>query len=526
MRYFIYLRKSTDDTEHQVLSLESQEREVRARINGGSDFTIVETISESRSAKHPGRSLFNEMLDRIEKSEADGIVAWQPDRLARNAIDSGRIINMLDTGKLKDLKFCTYSFENTASGKYMLQIMLATAKYHVDHMSDNIRTGNLTKVLNGWRPNMAPIGYLNDRSTNTITSDPERFLLVKQLWEHLLTGAFTIPELRDLARDQWGLRRKSRQKAGGTALTISGLYWLFQNPFYAGILRHEGRDYPGKHEPMVSVEQFEMAQHILGRGRVARLSRHEWTYTGLIKCICGHGVTAERKVNRFGSVYVYYHCARQRAGDRCGEPYVREQVIADAFRESLARITLPTEFHAWALNIATRDIKELNDTVAKQRENMARAQLVNATSLKNLRHMRLRNQMSEAEYNEDRLELERERLKLSDQMERLNASTLIEPEKAFILFNVCALKWFDGGDRATKRMIIETALSNPTLNGKILKLDGRFPFQLKPQNLTIPHLCTVLDVIRTHPDRSAFERLVQTVHILASNDDQRLLNAA
>src|SRR5258707_8900152 len=102
MKYFLYLRKSTDDKEHQILSLESQERETLRRFGNDPEIEIVERITEKQSAKSPGRPLFNAMLKRIVAGEADGIIAWLPDRLARNPIDGGQIVHLLDTGALKD----------------------------------------------------------------------------------------------------------------------------------------------------------------------------------------------------------------------------------------------------------------------------------------------------------------------------------------------------------------------------------------------------------------------------------------
>ena len=111
-RYFAYCRKSTDDEGHQVLSIESQLQELK-RYAEREKLQIIETKEEARSAKSPGRAVFTELLRRIERGEADGILAWHPDRLARNALDGGQIIHLLDIGKLTSLKFPTYTFENT-----------------------------------------------------------------------------------------------------------------------------------------------------------------------------------------------------------------------------------------------------------------------------------------------------------------------------------------------------------------------------------------------------------------------------
>ena len=121
--FFLYARKSTDVEDMQVLSIESQLAELReyaAREN----ISIVEELVEKQSAKVPGRPIFNGMIDRIEKGEANGIVSWHPDRLARNSVDGGKLVYLVDTGKIKFLKFPQFWFESTPQGKFMLTIPL------------------------------------------------------------------------------------------------------------------------------------------------------------------------------------------------------------------------------------------------------------------------------------------------------------------------------------------------------------------------------------------------------------------
>ena len=152
MRYFLYCRKSMEAEDRQILSIESQEAEVRRALTAHADIDIVGVYRESFSAKAPGRPIFDEMLAAIERGTADGIVSWHPDRLARNALDGGRLINLLDQGVLRDLKFANFSFENNAQGKFMLSIMFGYSKYYVDNLSQNIKRGNRAKAERGWRP--------------------------------------------------------------------------------------------------------------------------------------------------------------------------------------------------------------------------------------------------------------------------------------------------------------------------------------------------------------------------------------
>ena len=85
---------------------------------------------ESKTAKEPGREIFNDMIASIEKNDAEGILAWHPDRLARNSIDGGRIIYLVDTGKITTLKFPTFWFDPTPQGKFMLSIAFGQSKYY------------------------------------------------------------------------------------------------------------------------------------------------------------------------------------------------------------------------------------------------------------------------------------------------------------------------------------------------------------------------------------------------------------
>src|SRR3989338_8092682 len=128
--FFLYARKSTDTEEKQVLSIEAQLFELR-QFASKERLKIKQEFIEAMTAKTPGRPIFNEMISRIEKGEAEGIIAWHPDRLARNSIDGGRIIYLLDTEQIKFLKFPTFWFEATPQGKFMMNIAFGQSKYFV-----------------------------------------------------------------------------------------------------------------------------------------------------------------------------------------------------------------------------------------------------------------------------------------------------------------------------------------------------------------------------------------------------------
>lgn len=129
LKYVLYLRKSTEDEGRQIRSIKDQERDCRdLAIRLG--LNIVDTISEQKSAKKPNnRPEFTNMLKRIRLKEFDGIIAWHPDRLARNMVEAGKIIHMLDTDVIKDIRFVSHQFSNDANGKMLLGMLFVFSKH-------------------------------------------------------------------------------------------------------------------------------------------------------------------------------------------------------------------------------------------------------------------------------------------------------------------------------------------------------------------------------------------------------------
>src|SRR3989339_130821 len=95
-KFFLYARKSTDVEDKQIMSIEAQLNELR-ELAKRENLEVIEELIEKQSAKIPGRPIFNNMLNLIEKGKANGILSWHPDRLARNSVDGGKIICLVDT---------------------------------------------------------------------------------------------------------------------------------------------------------------------------------------------------------------------------------------------------------------------------------------------------------------------------------------------------------------------------------------------------------------------------------------------
>jgi site-specific DNA recombinase len=516
MRYFIYCRKSSEAEDRQVLSIESQLTTLRRTFSADSAIEIAGVYQESYSAKSPGRPIFNEMVSRIERGDAHGIVTWAPDRLARNSIDGGRIIYLLDQGVVRNLKFATYTFENNSQGKFMLQIMFGQSKYYSDALSENVKRGNRTKVEKGWRPNQAPLGYLNDPATKTIVQDPVHFPLIRKMFDLMLTGCYTPKQIAIIARDEWGFRTPKRKRIGGVPLAMSSVYHLLNNPFYAGILMWEGQAHAGKHEPVVTVDEFARVRQLLQRSAPRRPQRHEFAFTGLIRCgSCGLGITAEHKVNRFGSRYTYYHCSKRALGPRCPEPSVELRDLESQIEAFLRSLAIPPSIERWVYEeMQNVSLSEQKVEDARQ-SSLGKATTEIGDQLEELTGLRLRGLMDDEEFVRRRTRLQMERLRLQERLTVDNkGNEWFEPLCEVISFSNRAADWFAAGDQRAKRAIFETVCSNPTLTGKILNIEAAKPFSIPAQSTNCPSQLGVLEEVRTQTPQEEWDRIVANIRMI------------
>ena len=520
MRYFVYCRKSSEAEDRQVLSLESQRQEIHRAVADRPSVEIVQYFEESKSAKAPGRPVFDALLERIERGEADGIIAWHPDRLARNSVDGGKIIYFLDQKRLKNLLFVTYTFENNPQGKFMLSIIFGYSKYYVDSLSENVKRGNRTKVEKGWRPNWAPTGYLNDPTTKTILPDPERFPLVRRMFDLALAGEYS---LRDISKETraWGMTTRQHRRMGGKHLTTSLVYHMLTNPFYCGLILWNGQSYPGAHLPVVSADEFERVQNGLRRPGKQQPQKYTFAYTGLMRCgECGSAITAEHKVNRYGNRYTYYHCTKTQVGSACRQSVIPLAILEAQIREFVGDLTLGLPTHKWTahtLKKARLSDKQLETRRAGLEATKSRLK----TERDNLTTLRLRDLIDDDEFIKERERIDRSVRSITETLRTCdNGETWVEPAQTVILAFSRIVFWFDTGDTRVKRKIVSATASNPTLRDKKLLCEAAFPFQLASKIDACPSQLAGLENIRTlwNARDKKFVEMIETFKELLERD--------
>jgi len=531
-KFFIYARKSSESEDQQVASIDSQIRELRA-IAERDRLDVVDVLSESQSAKAPGRPIFNEMLKRVSRGDAGGILCWKLDRLARNPVDGGNISWMLQQGVIQRIQthervYCP------ADNVLMMSVELGMANQFIRELSVNTKRGLKAKAEKGWYPGVAKPGYLNEwhreKGERTTPKDPLRFPLIRRALKLVLKGTCSPPQILNRLNNEWGYRTTKRKRIGGTPMAHSTFYRILNDPFYYGVFeypRDSGNWHQGKHMPMITKEEFWRIQKLLGGKGRPRPKKHTFAFTGLITCgECGAAVTAEVKEQVICSVckkkfssknraacpkcgtaiddmrspkhlrYEYYHCTKRKKTP-CSQGAVEVIKLEAQISDVLQDLTIPERLKDWFLKQIEAHVRQEVEDRAPVIEAIQEALENNRKRLDNLLKLKISPQngagelLSDEEFASQKANIAREMQQLEQKLTGTDTAQTPWIEACAHVFNfVCyAYTHFQKGDASTKRMILSALGSNLTLSDKNLRISLHkcFHFIHQIQN-TVPAL--------------------------------------
>lgn len=332
MKYAIYCRKSTDTEDRQVLSLESQENELK-RIAENNNLDVVSILKESKSAKEPGRQIFNEMMKMITSGKVDAILCWKIDRLTRNPVDGGQIQWLLQTNKIK----CIQTFEKSYfpnDNVLLMSIEQAMANQYIRDLSVNVKRGNRAKLERGEWPNNAPLGYLNDKANKTIILDKKKAKYVLRAVELYATGGYTLKQISEILFKE-GLRTKK-----GNKIAKNQVHRFILNRFYCGLMERDGKIYQGNHKAIVPIKLWNQAQDVLHGRLHPHRKIHFYSAQGFLKCAsCGCALTCDTKKG-----YIYYYCTNGKGNCEEHKKYMRSEFVDKLLSDLFLKLKFNSEF--------------------------------------------------------------------------------------------------------------------------------------------------------------------------------------
>lgn len=342
MKYILYCRKSSESEDRQVMSLESQENELK-KLAEKENIEITNIFHESMSAKAPGRPMFAEMLKLITVGKADGILCWKLDRLARNPIDGGSISWLLQNAQINSIK--TFDREYLPSDNVLLMsVEFGMSNQYVRDLSENVKRGNREKLRRGEWPNHAPYGYRNDKNTKTLVLIKEQAENVLEIFELYSSGNYSFSQLAT----KYNLRKSNIEK-------------ILNRTFYYGIMERQGELFLGKHIPIISKELFNKVKQTKEGVRVkcSRPNDLFFPYRGFMQCAeCGCQLTATRKKSK----YDYYYCTNGKGFCSQKSIYIKESETEDFFIEALSKIKFDEELIEIMYQSSIEKLKHNNQT--------------------------------------------------------------------------------------------------------------------------------------------------------------------
>jgi site-specific DNA recombinase len=501
MKYFIYARKSTEGEDRQVTSIEDQIAECQTMAEENS-LEVVDVIEESKSAKSPGRTKFNEMLTRIHNGEANGIITWKLNRLARNPIDGSQIIWLLQEKNIKHVKSVGQNYYPT-DNLVMMYIEFGMASQYSKDLSVDIRRGQIKKAERGWFPfTQLPTGYTHSTKKKIERGEPEIVLqkekadIIKTLWKELLKNHYPIAEIKRRG-DILGLRGHN-----GRLLSESGYYRLFRNNFYCGYFsyRNEKEELvrvKGKHKSIVSVREFKKTQQIIEHFTKKRISTtlKGGDYLGIFTCSeCSCSITIEivnrayckkcrckfsiknkdRCIKCNTSISQqeqftflnksYYRCTKRKGF--CSQKYIPESELEEQIIAFFYTVQIDTRVYNWCLKY----IKNLDITKSKNdNENLLKKRVQDIEKkLNGYAEMRASKEINSDEYRNFTAPLKERLLKIKTELENMESSYIDWKAEIndTLNFTQNLVETFKNSDKKGKRMILLKLGSNPTIFDK------------------------------------------------------------
>lgn len=391
-RYAIYARKSTDAEDKQERSLGDQLADCKdMALKDG--LRVVKVYEESMSAKEPDiRPKFREMMEELQKGKYDGVIAWHPNRLARNMKEAGEVIDLLDKNIIKDLKFVSYTHTNDASGKMLLGITFVLSKQYSDQLSDVVLRGNRRSIEDGNYINKAKHGYRKDRN-GQLRPDGKNFTLITEAFKMRLNGVILGEIAEFLNKSGYTRTNTASGKTYTSHMQKEAVRRFMKDPIYTGVVLYGANvvDLTEVYDfvTAVSVEDFMKINQLETNSDVIKLAK-SFKRSGTVKsdllrnkviCAgCGEarltGITP-KKLKEGTRNYFYYRCETE--GCMFENKSTRAKVVLDFAIEYFKKKPFSNfgayeHYKAEMQRVSTQRLKETQENLRLKKSELTKSE--------------------------------------------------------------------------------------------------------------------------------------------------------
>ncbi len=350
-----YLRVSTKDQAtrnglEEGLSIPAQREAAERKAAALGAVIVKEFIEPGESAKTAKRKALQEMLEYVSVNPVQFCIINKFDRIARNRLDDA-VIHATLRGRSIQLVSVTENIDESPSGMLMHGILATIAEFYSLNLAQEVMKGLRQKAVMGGTPGRAPLGYLNIRTTSggpeirEVTTDPDRFDLVRFAFESYASGEWTLSQLVE-ELNRRGLTTRETPKHPSRPMTTTTLHKILTNPYYKGLVTFQGAVYEGSHKVMVTPEVWMSVQQILARNNQTgqRPQKHDHYLKGILYCSCGAKLMFERPRGQTGERYDYFTCSgRRRSTTSCTRAAILAKRIERKIEQAYATKSLTAE---------------------------------------------------------------------------------------------------------------------------------------------------------------------------------------
>lgn len=436
------------------------------------ELTIAKEFLLTENASAPEkRKIFRQMMQfaAIKKNNITHIVVEKADRYTRNFKDAVLLDDWLAANaerSLHSIKEDIILHANAKSDvKFMWNINIAAAKRHTDNLREEVKKGYMEKLAQGWLPDSPPPGYMNVTTQGKHVHhalNPETKSIVARAFKKYLEPGESLRSITAFM-ERSGLRNRNGRPHGKARV-----HKILQNPYYIGIIRFDGNEYPGAHEPLIKKELFEKVQKKIHGNNPTRYRHHNPVFKGIIHCKnCNGLVTWQKQKGRF-----YGACQRTTGGCK-GRKLPREDRIEAEITTMLEQLVCPSqEIIQWVADT----MREQNQDNIEEKEALCKS--IN-TQLERIERMderlyddKLSDDISPEKYAEKHTEFVRQKAELRQRLEAIDKSAGQRLDHVLVLLELSqkAAQIYPTRSPEQKRLIITKLFKDIQLDNDILSV--------------------------------------------------------
>lgn len=489
LRYIRYSRKSSESKEKQALSIPDQNKECD-EYKEKLGLNIAYKVQDEKSAFKPNRREgFNKLIELIKSGKANAVLTWKPDRICRNPLEGGVIMQLLQDGYLKEIRTPLGEVYTPDSDHLILQIHFGMANQYSRNLSQNVRRGLNRKILDRKEyPRPARIGFegFGERGQRNIRPHPIEAPFILKAFQLAATGVYSYGRISEMLYEE-GFRTKHGKK-----VTKSHIEYILHCPTYYGYFLWNGELHEGNFEPIISKALFDLVQEKLNDRSKPKNFAWVKEFMRLIRCgNCGCAITTTTKKKfikktKEWKYFTYHHCTHRR-GD-CNEKPVTDKDLKDLLYNLVAEAQIDKEVWQLGIKLVREKYKAEIDKNKNQHYYFSLEQQKIRDRIQKLIDMRANEELTKEEFLQQKNKLLEQLAGFENKLNDSNHSIKSWLELMEDFFNTAyeARDVVEHGSPEAKQRVLAKIGENFLLKNKMLTFSFKKPYDclLKPEYRT------------------------------------------